>query len=364
MSELITKNEVVLTMEENAFEMYAFFNAGSSLVGDVNLNFVNDQIGHVEMDGSHIALQNAWKDHSGKVEKPFLMGFHLEDFAKKLNKVGMTDRVSLRFDPEKKKCVMSLIKENSIPMNYEIASIDKEEESINLESLNAMAFDNKVEVNMNQLKQIIEGCKSEIIEILVENNTLKFNDHKENSFQCSIPEEQLTWLDYRNGSHGVFAIGFLKNIIKCGNIFGKTSTKNYKNAKITLSIQSEAPLKIEASNGDTHFEYFLAPRVEEDSSFNDDDDLGTTQQDPITEQSKDPQFKIKGLEKESFVACYEVGMKGEKEVRKAMIEEIRYLKEEITKYQDTITRNEEYMKISDEKMEDLEELGEWIAKVF
>lgn len=247
------------------------FDAVSAIISETLLKVTADGINLTAMDLSHICLVslNLHKDDLDEFEtdQDYELGINLEDLVKILKRSGSNDAIIFSHDPKEKKLIIEMLPESGKKARkFTMALIDIEGEDINMESLEAMEFDNKCTMEIKILDEAIKDAEifAEVLQIKVQDSP----DSKEKSLNFSttgnigdmdyeLENELLAEKDFSNESLGIFAISFLKNILKSSAVANK----------VKMELKSEAPLKMDFNFIDlekSRILYFLAPRVEED----------------------------------------------------------------------------------------------------
>ncbi len=247
------------------------FDAVSSIISETLLKVTADGINLTAMDLSHICLVslNLHKDDLDEFEtdQDYALGINLEDLVKIIKRSGANDAIIFSHDPKEKKLIIEMIPESGKKARkFTMALIDIEGEDINMESLESMEFDNKCAMEIKLLDEAIKDAEifAEVLQVKVQDN--KKSNEKTLSFSTAgnigdmdyeLDNELLSDTEFSNDSMGIFAISFLKNILKASAIANK----------VKIELKSEAPLKMHfnfVALENSRILYFLAPRVEED----------------------------------------------------------------------------------------------------
>jgi proliferating cell nuclear antigen len=245
------------------------FEAVSSIISEVLLKVDKDGISMTAMDLSHICLVSLKLKKEDldefEVKEPLQLGINLEDLVKIIKRSSGNDEITFSHDPKEKKLIIEMKPpEAKKARKFTIALIDIEGEEINLESLESMEFDNKCSFNLKYLDEAIKDAEifAEVLQIKVDKNLIFSTTGNIGDMEYVLEGDELISKELNAESSGIFAISFLKNILKIGSIADS----------IDVSLKSEAPLKIIASIlNSSRVLYFLAPRVEEedDSMYED-----------------------------------------------------------------------------------------------
>mgnify|MGYP006311243511 CR=1 FL=1 len=184
-----------------------------------------------------------------------------------LKRSGSNDAIIFSHDPKEKKLIIEMLPESGKKARkFTMALIDIEGEDINMESLESMEFDNRCTMGIKILDEAIKDAEIFVVVLQVKVQNSKESDEKSLSFSTTgnigdmdyeLENELLTDKEFSNESLGIFAISFLKNILKSAAVANE----------VKLELKSEAPLKMNFNFTDltnSRILYFLAPRVEED----------------------------------------------------------------------------------------------------
>jgi len=196
------------------------------------------------------------------------LGLNLEDLTKLLKRVKINEKIELT-SGEGKSLDITMIPNNAKKVRvFNMALIDIDSEEINMESLKGMSFDNKVKIPIEMMNEAIKDMEiySEVLQVKVNDNLIFSTEGSIGKYQQTIEKDELQVADFNCESEGSFAIQFMKSIMKIGSMYGTTSTKTFKNASMEIHLKSEAPMKmIFKAMDNSEIQYWLAPRVEEDT---------------------------------------------------------------------------------------------------
>lgn len=240
--------------------MKAFIKSSAELNNDVIVQIKKTKMEICQMDKSHIALVHAQLESNEFIEynyeKDELFCFEYNKQLKTYLKNLKSDNCIIEINFAQKTYSIIAIQNNietrfnDILQNYEV-------DDINVENMDYMLYDNKYNISVELLNQIV-NCKSEIIQI----------KQSENSLQLSADEQVFTINNKSNFDVNVyFAQYFMsKLLIAHSELFNKQS-KLFKNATIELNYKSETSLKAVIKFDELHFviTYYIAPRVDEES---------------------------------------------------------------------------------------------------
>ncbi len=244
------------------------FDAVSSIISEVTMKIDENGIGMAAMDLSHICLVSLdlKKEDFDEFEtdQEYELGINLEDMVKIIRRSGGKDEITFIHNPKDKKLLIEMKPpEAKKSRQFTLALIDLEGEEINLESLNAMEFPNNCTFPVDYLDEAIKDAEifSEVLEIIVEDKLIFSSTGNIGEMTYELEKDELQPHDFTEESKGIFALSFLKNILKV-----KTISDN-----IEMALKSEAPLKLlfDILNA-SKIVYFLAPRVEEEDDIYDE----------------------------------------------------------------------------------------------
>lgn len=246
------------------------FKAVASIISETRIMVKEDGITLIAMDGAHICLIYLHLDKKDLDEfvlsKPLEFGISLDDFVKIMDRINKKEQLILSLKPNSKKIGIQFVPENSKKIrsfNLDMVSIDTEQ--INMEVINGMNFDNQCTFALELLDESIKDAEifSEVL-VVEQKGDQKLRFSTEGSIgdmECVLEKDELMDSNFTSNAKNVFAIQYLKNIIKINSI-----TKN-----AIMKFKSEAPLKLELKileNSLIH--YALAPRVEEETTDTED----------------------------------------------------------------------------------------------
>jgi proliferating cell nuclear antigen len=221
------------------------------------------------MDTSHICLVSLTLKKEDldefKSKDVYELGINLEDLVKIIRRSGASDEITFSHNPKDKKLVIEMKPENAKKARkFTIGLIEIEGEEIDVNSLEGMEFPNNCSFNVQYLDEAIKDAEifSEVLQVKAEDQLVFSTNGTIGDMEYVLEKDELDSADFTDLSMGIFAITFLKNILKVMAI-GK---------KINMSLKSEAPLKMLFHIlNDSRIMYFLAPRVEEDEDDQYDD---------------------------------------------------------------------------------------------
>ncbi len=115
-------------------------------------------------------------------------------------------------------------------------------------------FTAEVKINASILKEALKDAElvSNHVALLAENGLTVTSQGDTGSAEINFSEENLMGVDIKEKSRAVFSLDQLNNLLKASDAL----------SIISVSIRSDAPLRIEYSIGDGRVVYYLAPRIE------------------------------------------------------------------------------------------------------
>jgi len=246
------------------------FEAISALITETRLK-INPESGlsMTAMDGSHICLVdlNLKKEDLSLFEakENFELGLNLDDLVKIIKRGSSNDSITLFHDSKEKKLVIEMQAENSKKARkFSMALIDLDIDEIDLKQLDAMPFENTASFKIGILDEAIKDA-----EIFSEVLNIESSDKKPLSLWAEgtmgdmsyeIEAEELILSQFKENTEGSFAIQFLKNVLKISSLCDQ----------VDIRLKSESPIHMKFNIGSlaensSYIQYYLAPRVEEDS---------------------------------------------------------------------------------------------------
>ncbi len=241
------------------------FESVSSIISEVNMKIDENGIGMAAMDLSHICLVSLTLKKEDfdefETDKDYELGINLEDMVKIIKRSGSKDEITFIHNPEEKRLVIEMKPpEAKKSRTFTLALIDLEGEEINLESLNSMEFPNKCSYPVQYMDEAIKDAEifSEVLEVIVGDKLTFASTGNIGDMSYELEKEELDFYEFNEESKGIFAISFLKNILK---------VKSISNV-LDMSLKSESPLKMlfDILNS-SQIMYYLAPRVEEEDDM-------------------------------------------------------------------------------------------------
>ena len=137
------------------------FEAVTAIISETQLKVTSTGISLTAMDLSHICLvsMNISKDDLDEFEtdQDYELGINLEDLVKIIKRSSANDAIIFSHNPKDKKLVIEMRPESGKKARkFTMALIDIEGEDINMESLEAMEFDNKCSVDIGIIDEAIK----------------------------------------------------------------------------------------------------------------------------------------------------------------------------------------------------------------
>jgi proliferating cell nuclear antigen len=240
------------------------FEAISAIITETRLKIDPENgLSMTVMDGSHICLVdlNLKKEDMDEFSSTdlFELGINLDDLVKIIKRGSANDEISLLHDPKDKKLVIEMKAENSKKARkFTIALIDLDVQEIDVKQLDELPFENKCQFKVGILDEAIKDAEifAEVLLINVKETLTFAAEGTMGDMEYVVEKEELIFSEFTTESEGNFAIQFLKNVLKISSITDQVS----------MSLKSESPVKMKFSIlNNSYIQYFLAPRVEEDS---------------------------------------------------------------------------------------------------
>jgi proliferating cell nuclear antigen len=251
---------------KNAKFIRGVFEAISALIDETRLIIDPEKgLSMTSMDGAHICLVdlNLKKEDMDEfvTKDHYELGLKLEDLVKIIKRGSSNDEITFSHDPKEKKLVIEMKAENSKKARkFTLTLIDIDVEQIDVNQLDEIPFENKCQFKVGILEEAIKDAEifSEVLMINVK-ETLKFAaEGITGDMEYCVEKEELISSEFTAESEGNFAIQFLKNILKIASI----------SDQVSMSLKSESPVKMKFNIlNNSYIQYFLAPRVEEESDL-------------------------------------------------------------------------------------------------
>ncbi len=225
------------------------------------------------MDPSRICLLSLKmkKEHFDEYtcDKESKVGLNLDDLDKILKRSASNDSIEMNFEEKDQKIKIKMKREGSSrTRTFSLALLDIEMEEIPMENLLGLEYSSKWVIDSEFLVEAIKDAEiySEILNIkAVEDAGLVFNSTGQiGEMEYQLGLEDLIESNIEETSTGAYSLTFLKGILKISSI----------TEKLEISLKTDHPLKMIFNlleGGE--LSYFLAPRVEQEEDFDDDDEL-------------------------------------------------------------------------------------------
>jgi regulator of replication initiation timing len=262
-----------LMMKINTQKLVKFAESVKAIMNnDVTLKVNNNQLEIIQMDGSHICLIH----YSIALEEPSQnceFSLNINDLYNMLKPIK-DEFVILKIDGK-------ILKIESNSSNVEVNLIDLEQEVIDVECLNQIPFSQTFTLNYKTFESMIIAVKpiSEVVEFEISNSDIRFiAESKVGKINQKILWDHSQSIEFCDTFKCSYAIQFLHNLRKTFN-FLKIGLTNKEKAdlSIQLTFKAESPLKLECYDQKGSFmKAFLAPRVEEDSDSEEEEEISTS----------------------------------------------------------------------------------------
>ncbi len=224
------------------------------------------------MDESHICLMSMSLpkdlfDGGYECEEQVKMGINLEDMTKIMKRAGASDSIEFKHQKEAEKFQVQMKGQGTRTFSLRLVDID--EEKIPPTAELDVQFDAKVTLDVGILEEAIKDAEiyQDTLQVQINKEGVRFSAEGEvGDIEYQLTQDHLEDANIQKGGRGVFSLSFLKNILKISAITDK----------VTLNIAENAPLKFEfeitnpSNQAKGKVMYFLAPRVEEEESYESD----------------------------------------------------------------------------------------------
>lgn len=244
----------------------------SKMFSEVRLYIEEKGITVVSMDGSHIALVHFFLSKNDfdayEIDEECYVGINLGDVASVMKRAKKKDQ-GVRFfaDGKSKKVSVAISEEGVDDRVFTLALIDIDSEEINLESLNAMEFDNRFDIAIPLLENITADAEiySEVLQIkCVDGFAIFSTEGSVGDYELKIKANKLDDFHWFANSDSSFAIQFMKVI----SGFQKVLKKANGDPIISMKLKQDAPLLVMMKfYNESYIQAFLAPRVEEETKI-------------------------------------------------------------------------------------------------
>lgn len=244
------------------------FEAYAKVISETRIKVTKNSIIIIAMDGSHICLvslelkredcdEYKLTDESGILE----VGVNFEDLVKILKRSGTKDEIKISIFNTNKRFLIEMKPENGKKWRtFSLSMIDIDVEEINMESLNAMKFDNSIKMNVDYMDEAIKDAEifSEVLQVKVKDKLIFLTEGSIGDMEYILEKDELQEATLVNMEENSYAIQFLKSVF-CAENQGLAKT-------FLLKVSKDSPLYIEYKIFENStLRYFLAPRVEEDT---------------------------------------------------------------------------------------------------
>ncbi len=225
------------------------------------------------MDESHICLMSMSLpkdlfDGGYECQEQVKLGINLEDMTKIMKRAGASDAIEFKHEKDAEKFHVQM--KGVGTRTFSLRLVDIDEEKIPPTAELDVQFDAKVTLDVGILEEAIKDAEiyQDTLQVKIDKEGVRFSAEGEvGDIDYLLTQDHLQDANIQKGGRGVFSLSFLKNILKISAITDK----------VTLNIAENAPLKFEfeitnpanqAAKGKVM--YFLAPRVEEEESYESD----------------------------------------------------------------------------------------------
>ena len=149
-----------------------------------------------------------------------------------------------------------------------MALIDLETEKIDIKKLDEMEYPNSATFKLSLLDEAMKDAEifSEVLNVQSNDKIFKlWAEGTLGDMSYEVEKEELILSEFKENTEGAFAIQFLKNILKISAICDQVSIRLKSESPIHLKFLIENQLQKGGFDNGSYIQYFLAPRVEEDS---------------------------------------------------------------------------------------------------
>lgn len=203
------------------------------------------------MDPSQIALVDFILPGKGfekfEVQKPVSIGVDLIELSKITNRSKPEDKIELSFDGSRLKMIFRGDTTRTFSLSViEASSTPPREPKIE--------FTAEIKIAPNIIKEALKDAElvSNHVALNADNGLVLKADGDTGSVEIILKEEKILSLSIKAPSRAVFSLDHLNNILKEADA----------PSVVSLSLKSDAPLRIEYAIGDAKVVYYLAPRIE------------------------------------------------------------------------------------------------------
>ncbi len=202
------------------------------------------------MDPSQIALVDfelpAKAFEKFKCDKPLTLGVDFAELSKITRRSRPEDKIDITIDTRLKMVFRGETRREFTTSIIETTGNPPKEPKIE--------FQAEVKLTPNVIKDALKDAEliSNHVALRLEKGFHVKSDGDTGSVDIEFPEDRLLSLNVKVPAKSMFSLEYLNNILKAAEI----------PSVVSLSLKTDAPLKVEYSIGDGRVIYYLAPRIE------------------------------------------------------------------------------------------------------
>ncbi|MFX0132007.1 MAG: proliferating cell nuclear antigen (pcna) [Candidatus Hodarchaeota archaeon] len=196
------------------------------------------------------------------------IGLNLDDLDKILKRSNANDSIELSFEAYEQKIKVKMKRQGSTrTRTFSLALLDVDIEEIPMENLLKIEYKTNWKMDTEFFVEAIKDAEiySEILNLkAIENEGLNFSSSGQiGEMNYELDIDDLIESDIKDSASGAYSLTFLKSILKISTI----------TEKLSIFLKSDHPLKMifDLLEGGKLF-YFLAPRVDSEAEYDDDDE--------------------------------------------------------------------------------------------
>lgn len=208
------------------------------------------------------------------------MMLNLDNLDKIMKRSSANDTIELNYIEEEQKIKVKMIREEQKRVRtFSLALLDSEERELSMGNLEKIEYDTTWEMKPDFLLEAVKDAEiySDIFNIKTDSKKgLTFSSNGTiGEMEYFLELDELINSKIEGEHLGAFSITFLKKFLKIASI----------TLKLDISILTDYPLKmiIEILEGGV-LRYFLAPRIEKEDDFEDDNEGFLEETDPVMEE--------------------------------------------------------------------------------
>lgn len=206
------------------------------------------------MDPSQIAMvdfflpAHAFKEY--KLEKGVKIGLNFEDISKVLGRVRPGESITLSLNDSR----LQLLFKGKTSRRFNMPLIDI---GASVPNEPKIPFDTTIKIQANEIKEALKDASLVSAHVSLEVSPEKFtisasSDKGEVNIETKKGDDAILDFQVKSPAKAMFPLEYLNDLLKASD---STSI-------ITLSLKTDAPLKVNYAIGEANVAYFLAPRIE------------------------------------------------------------------------------------------------------